>query len=129
MACFIAPAAVAVATTVVERYTKKRVHSKAGGEVTATQGRWSQRLRWLSAMMWTGTVLLVIEHALHGELTIAPPFFTALQTPGQLGPMLQEIATAGVAIVVGVVVLWGLLIAMVEQRSCSRALRSERDVA
>ncbi len=128
MSCFIAPAAVAIATTVAQKYAKKREHGSGGGRPAQSTrvARWSERLRWLSALMWSGTLLLVLEHALHGELMAAPPFFTALQTPGQLGPMLQEIATAGVALVAGIVMLWALLIAIAEQRGAARRSAADR---
>jgi hypothetical protein len=53
----------------------------------------------------------------HGELVPWPPFLTAMETPGQVGPMLRELATYGVAMAVAVTVIWGVAVMIAEKRA------------
>jgi hypothetical protein len=115
MACFVAPAAVAVVTTVVQKVVKKKETAVAcEGRAQVAGGKWTRRLRWLNTMMWGGTLLLCFEHVWHGEVVPWPPFLTAMQTPGEVGPMLREIATVGVAMAVAILVAWGILVGVAE---------------
>jgi hypothetical protein len=122
MACFVAPAVVAVATTVAHKALKTNDKSAAGEHGRKLSAKWSQRLGWLNTMLWTATILSVVEHVIRGEVTAYPPFFTALQTPGQLGPMLREIATNGVVMTVAVAVVWAMVVAIAGQRDRARNL-------
>jgi hypothetical protein len=128
MACFVAPATVAIVTTVVQKVVEKR-EKKALGlsdvgaqsvRVQSIRAEWARRLRWLNTMLWGGTALLALEHLWHGELTASPPFLTALQTPGQVGPVLREIALYGGGMVAAVFVAWGLVVAVAEYRARAR---------
>jgi polyferredoxin len=114
MACFIAPAAVAIITTVAQRIVKNKEQTAGGGHTEKTTGRWTQRLRWLNTMLWGGVVLLALEHVWHGELVPWPPFLTAMQTPGGVGPMLYEIAVYGGIMTVVILVAWGILVGIAE---------------
>jgi hypothetical protein len=100
MACFVAPAAEAVVTTVV----KKKVGEKSHLQV------WKKRLSWLSAMLWGGSALLALEHIWHGEIVFYPPFLTAMRNASDTQVMLTEIATVGVAMAVLVTLTWGLMV-------------------
>jgi hypothetical protein len=64
---------------------------------------------------------LPIEHAIRGELTAYPPFFTALQA-GQGGAMLREIAVNGVIMTVAVVVVWAMVVAIAGLRERAKSL-------
>ena len=119
MACFVAPAVVAVATTVANTTAKKRAKSGHAGH--GLPARWMQRLGWLNTMLWTATILSAIEHAINGELSAYPPFFTALQTSGA-GAMLREIAINGVVMTAAVVVVWALVVAIAWQRETAKSL-------
>ena len=114
MACFLAPAGVALVTTVVQKVVKRREGAPAGERTEKTTGKWTQRLRWLNTMLWGGVVLLALEHIWHGEVVPWPPFLTAMQTPGDVGPMLHEIATYGVTMAVVILVAWGILVGIAE---------------
>lgn len=122
MACFLAPAGVAVVTTVVQKVVEKREKTATGGRTEKTKGKWTQRLRWLNTMLWGGTILLVLEHVWHGELVPWPPFLTAMQTPGAVGPMLREIATYGATMAGVVMVAWAVMVAVAELRTRARNL-------
>jgi polyferredoxin len=116
MACFLAPAGVAIVTTVIQKVAKKKEGAAAHteGESTSTPGKWTQRLRWLNTMLWGGVALLCLEHIWHGEVVPWPPFLTAMTTPGDVGPMVHEILTYGVAMAVMVLVAWGIMVAVAE---------------
>jgi hypothetical protein len=122
MACFLAPAGVAIVTTVVQRVVKKKEETATADRTEKSIGKWTQRLRWLNTMLWGGVILLALEHIWHGEVVPWPPFLTAMQTPGEVGPMLREIATYGVAMTVVVIVVWAIMVAIAELRSKARNL-------
>ena len=122
MACFLAPAAVAIVTTVVQKRVQKKEEAVAGEHSEKFTGKWTQRLRWLNTMLWGGVILLALEHIWHGEVVPWPPFLTAMQTPGEVGPMLRELATYGSSIVVVMFVAWGIMVGVAELRARSRHL-------
>jgi hypothetical protein len=115
MACFVAPAAVAIVTTVIQKVVKKKETTPAlVGHNQVMPGKWTRRLGWLNTMMWGGAALLCLEHVWHGEVVPWPPFFTAMQASGGLGSMLREIATVGVAMSAVMLVAWGVMVGVVE---------------
>ncbi|MCX8205538.1 MAG: hypothetical protein N3H31_07810 [Candidatus Nezhaarchaeota archaeon] len=93
MACFIAPLI-------------------AGGVVAALRALARElgeklKLDVLSAVLWGGTVLLVVEHAWHGEVVPYPPFLTAMADPAEAAVAIREIATSGLTMVATSLSLWG----------------------
>jgi hypothetical protein len=139
MACFLVPVGEAIVTTVVQKVVEKRgskvgvertknvaVEKKAGVERTENTGvKWSQRLGWLNKMLWGGAMLLALEHVWHGEVVPWPPFLTAMETPGEVGPMLHEIATYGVTMAVVVTVIWAIIVVIAELKAKAKALPGE----
>lgn len=104
MACFLAPAAEAVVTTVVQKKIEK--NEKGGNaEASATSIPWSRKLRWLNTMLWGGVALLFIEHVWHGEITATFPFFTAVAN-GETLAMLKEIALYGGIMCIVITAIW-----------------------
>lgn len=126
MACFVAPAAVAIVTTVVQKVVKSKEETRAGGQDGAprTPGKWTQRLRRLNTMLWGGCALLALEHIWHGEVVPWPPFLTALKTPGEAGPMLHEILVYGLSMTAVILAAWGIMVGVAELRA--RARRQSR---
>jgi hypothetical protein len=124
MACFVAPAAVAVVTTVVQRVVKNKEGVTPGPQHTRVLGKWTRRLRWLNTMLWGGVILLAFEHIWHGEVVPWPPFLTAMQTPGEVGPMLHEILTYGLTMTAVILVAWGILVGVVEIAERRAGIRS-----
>jgi hypothetical protein len=116
---------VAVVTSIARKVVEKKEGASAvqrpEGTTTKVVGKWTQRLGWLNTMLWGGTVMLVLDHALAGELTAQPPFLTALQTPAQVGPMLREILITGGAVTAAVFVAWAIMIVYVEARAKAKA--------
>jgi hypothetical protein len=117
MACFLVPMGEAIVTTVVQKAVAGR-EKKAKTEQTAHTGiSWSRKLGWLNKMLWGGTALLALEHVWHGEVVPWPPFLTAMQNPGEVGPMLREVATVGVAMAVAVTLVWGIIVLIADQKA------------
>lgn len=117
MACFAAPAAVAVVTTVVRKAVQKNEAAALEHTDTATpqvNGKWTRRLGWLNTMLWGGTALLALEHIWHGELVPWPPFLTAVQSADQVGPMLREIAVYGGTMTAAILVIWTGMVLVAE---------------
>ena len=122
MACFVAPAAVAVLTTVVQRIVKNKENAAVEGQTKGTAGKWTagkwtQRLRWLNTMLWGGSALLALEHVWNGEVVLRPPFLTALETSGGTASMFHEILTYGLTMTAVVLVAWGVMVGVAELRT------------
>ena len=75
MACFIVPLVQAVATTV---YRKRHAAAIAAPDAPVLR----HRLPDLEKMLWGGTLMLIVDHIINGELTWRFPFFTALDQAG-----------------------------------------------
>ena len=120
MACFLAPAAEAVVTTVLQKKLDKKEHemmqisTESAEPAQSTQENakpqhkisWSRKLKWLNTMLWGGSALLCVEHIWHGEVVPWPPFLTAMQTPSEIVPMLKEIALYGTTMAAVITVVW-----------------------
>lgn len=116
MACFLVPMGEAIVTTAVQKVVENR-EKKVGGKRIDNAGlKWSQKLSWLNKLLWGGTILLALEHVWHGELVPWPPFLTAMENSANIGPMLHEMATVGVAMAVTVTVVWAIIVAVIERK-------------
>ncbi|MFA6918524.1 MAG: hypothetical protein WC244_00185 [Patescibacteria group bacterium] len=93
MACLIAPATVAVITTVVRKKIPAKYH-----------------IEWLNTMLWGGVIMLIIDHVISGEIVFYPPFLTAMRSPADTIVMLKEIATTGVAMTIAIFLSWTVMI-------------------
>lgn len=107
MACFIAPAAEAVAVSIIAKKSKKNENA-ANGKIP-----FSHKVKWLSNMLWGGSALLAFEHIWHGEVVPFFPFLTAAQTPEGIFEMLKEIAATGLTMGLIVTAVWGGMLAAV----------------
>ena len=114
MACFVVPAAEAVIVTIAKQVAKSKENDAAvsesvsevsSAEVT-TKIPLSRKLKWLSNMLWGGSILLAFEHIWHGEVTPWFPFLTAASNPADTAEMLHEMATSGVLMAVLVTGVW-----------------------
>ncbi|MCH5324260.1 MAG: hypothetical protein J1E39_03500 [Eubacterium sp.] len=115
MACFAVPAAEAVITTIVTKVAKSKEKKAGAAEValdTAEKLPFSRKLKWLSNMLWGGSALLMFEHVWHGEIVPWAPFLTATNDPASTAAMLNEMATAGVAMSLLVTAVWGGMVAV-----------------
>ena len=103
MCCFLVPLAQAVATTV---YRKVR----NSGE----------KVRTLEQMLRGGSIMLIVDHIINGELTWKYPFFTALTDAGGASVFLRELLTVGVPISLVITAIWGIW-ALISERRTAKA--------
>lgn len=113
MACFIAPAAEAVVTTVITKRLEKKeqaAEAASGTENRETKKlRFSDKLKWLNRMLWGGSALLAFEHLWHGEIVPWFPFLTRAADASDRAEMLTEIATNGIAMSLLITLVWGVM--------------------
>lgn len=132
MACFVVPAAEAIVTTVASKVVKSKEGKETEVKIAEEDGRvvaaekipFSRKLKWLTNLLWGGSVLLAFEHVWHGEIVPWFPFLTAAGNPEDAAEMLQEMSTAGVAMAVLVTAVWGLMLAgahIIENRAIAEA--------
>ena len=89
--------------------------------ITAPHTALGRHLRDLEKMLWGGTLMLVVDHIINGELTWRFPFFTALDSVGGGAVMLREMLTVGVPmslVLTAACALWAVLRTR-RQVSCS----------
>lgn len=134
MACFLVSAAeaaiVTVATQIVLAHENKllpkyRREAEETSEQHAAKIPFSRKLRWLSNLLWGGSLLLVFEHVWHGEIVPWAPFLTAAATPAETTIMLHEMSTVGVGMAVLVTAVWGAMVLVsssLEKKSALPAL-------
>jgi len=138
MACFIVPMIEAVTVSLIDKGSKDPEASAPTEENTAQckvdhsnlKACFTSRLSWLKNMLWGGTFLLAIEHIWHGEVVPWPPFLTAIQEPGAVGPMLEEMATVGVGMAILVTLAWVVMVLIsrsLELRSPELAIVKEEE--
>ncbi len=95
MACFLAPAAAAIAATAVRKKIPEKYH-----------------IDWLVSMLWGGVVMLAVEHIAHGEVVLYPPFLTA-----GLLEVFPEILRVGVPMALSIFLIWGIMVMIAARRS------------
>ena len=69
MSCFIVPMTQAIATTAYRKLNAKKIEATGA---TALM----RHVPALEKMLWGGTVMLVVDHIINGEVTWRYPFFT-----------------------------------------------------
>lgn len=109
MACFIVPAAEAIAATVavhiLESKEKKTEAMCMSNDVKHIKTGFSRKVKWLSKLLWGGSSLLAFEHVWNGEVQPWFPFLTAAGTPESTA-MLHEMSTVGVGMALTVTAAW-----------------------
>lgn len=135
MACFIVPTTEAIVATIVMKSIKKK-------EINATKLQhdfesnrfetekkipFSRKLRWLTNMLWGGSVLLAFEHVWHGEVVPWFPFLTAASNPEDASVMLHEMSTVGVTMALLVTAVWVcmLLFSNAVEKKTAKALKTQ----
>jgi hypothetical protein len=103
MACFIAPLAEAVVVTIIRRVNK---------QPATALGR---QLPSLEKMLWGGTLMLIVDHIINGEVIFKFPFFTALTETDGAALMLREILTVGVPMAAALTAAW-IVYALIKDR-------------
>jgi len=101
MCCFLVPMAQAIATTVYRKTAAKAISSPEASVL-------KHSIPDLEKMLWGGTVMLIVDHIISGELTYQFPFFTALGQKGGADIMLHEMLTVGVPMSVVITAVWAI---------------------
>lgn len=139
MACFLVPAAEAVVVTVVAQVIKSKEKKEAKIAVNTNHANatveavekpkisLSNKLMWLTRLLWGGAFLLAYEHVWHGEVVPWFPFLTAASDPAETAAMLQEMSTIGVTMAVIVTLTW-LGIVLVSKYMTKKALKAKTTV-
>lgn len=104
MACFVAPLVQAIATTAYRKLSRKPVPAS---------------LKTLETMLWGGSVMLIVDHIINGELTWQFPFFTALSQTGGAAQMWKEILTVGVPMCLVLTAVWGIWVLVSRRRKAT----------
>lgn len=102
MACFIVPLTQAIATTAYRKLSER----KALAQGVHQDSFISRNLKSLEKMLWGGSLMLIVDHVINGEVTWMYPFFTALETEGGSMVMLREMLTVGVPMSLIVTATW-----------------------
>ena len=101
MACFIVPLTQAVATTVYRKRNAKKIEATGASPLM-------RQLPALEKMLWGGSVMLIVDHVINGEVTWRYPFFTALTDTGGVEVMLREMLTVGLPMSVVLTTVWAV---------------------
>ena len=99
MSCFIAPLVQALATSAIRTANAAAVANPAASPLL-------RQLPALEKMLWGGTLMLIVDHVINGELIARFPFFTALAQEGGGAVMLREIQSVGVPMCLVLTAAW-----------------------
>lgn len=109
MACFVVPLVQAAATSLYRKLNAKGISSPDASPL-------KRNVPALEKMLWGGSVMLVVDHLINGELTWRFPFFTALDKVGGGEVMLKEMLTVGIPMSVIVTACWVVYALLKERR-------------
>lgn len=97
MACFITPLVAGLLIKIIRRFLLENIK----GEFDI-----------LELMLIGGSLILMIEHMLNGEITPYPPFLTAMSSPVGIPILVREITLVGGSMTFAVFGVWlGILLA------------------
>ena len=108
MACFIVPLVQAAATSIYRKLNAKKISSPDASPLR-------RNIPALEKMLWGGSVMLIVDHIINGELTWRFPFFTALGKVGGGEVMLKEMLSVGVPMSVVVTAIWAVYAVLKER--------------
>jgi hypothetical protein len=109
MACFIVPLVQAIGTSIYRKCNEKSIADPASNT-------FKHHLPALEKMLWGGSVMLIVDHIINGELTWRFPFFTALGETGGASILLREMFTVGVPMSLVLTGVW-MIYALVKRKS------------
>ena len=114
MSCFIVPLTQAIATSAYRKTHKNSIESAEASVL-------KRNLPALEKMLWGGSVMLIVDHIINGEVTWRYPFFTALEEAGGLQVMLREMLTVGVPMLLVLTAVW-VGYALLKERKTQKVL-------
>ena len=118
MSCFVVPLAQAVVTSAIRTSAIRKSNEKNN---RSDHSAFARHLPALEKMLWGGSVMLVVDHIINGELTWRFPFFTALENAGGGAVMLREMLTVGVPMSLVLTAVW-VGYALLKERKTQKAL-------
>lgn len=137
MACFVVPAVEAIVVTAAYLAAKKK-EQKIQAPALADESKfeqepkkvtWAKKLSLLTGLLWGGVLLLAFEHLWHGEVSMFPPFLTAMSSKEATVQMLHEMSTVGVMMSVTVTAVWGAVCAFLDAKfKKSKAVKAQSEV-
>ena len=107
MSCFVVPLVQAAVTSTIRKSNEKNNRSD--------RSILSRHLPALEKMLWGGSVMLVVDHIINGEVTWRYPFFTALEQAGGGAVMLREMLTVGLPMSLVITSVW-VVYAIIKER-------------
>ena len=113
MCCFLVPLAQAVATSIYRRNNRNAINS---AEATLLK----RNIPALEKMLWGGSVMLIVDHIINGELIWRFPFFTALTEVDGTAFFLKELLTVGLPMSLALTFCW-LGVNLVKARKIAKA--------
>ena len=108
MSCFVVPLVQAVVTSTYRKVNEKTIENSTSAL--------KRHIPALEKMLWGGSVMLVVDHVINGELTWRFPFFTALENAGGGAVMLREMLTVGVPMSLAITAVWAVYAIVKERR-------------
>ena len=116
MSCFVVPLVQAAVTSTIRKSNEKNNRSD--------HSAFTRHLPALEKMLWGGSVMLVVDHIINGELTWRFPFFTALENAGGGVVMLREMLTVGIPMSLVITAVWAVY-ALAKERKKKVQLTTE----
>ena len=111
MSCFVVPLVQAIAVSLIRKANAKKV-------VSPDASPFVRELPALEKMLWGGSIMLVVDHVINGELMFRFPFFSALATEGGgWDVMLREMLTVGVPMSLVLTAAWAVWVLLRERSS------------
>lgn len=109
MSCFIVPLTQAIATSAYRKHNEKKIEASISSPLM-------HHLPTLEKMLWGGSLMLVVDHVINGELSWQFPFFTALESADGFQIMLREMLTVGVPMSLVLTTAWAVWAILKERR-------------
>lgn len=108
MGCFMVPVTEALVVTAARKVLRQEKYDSVQKNIFV------QKSKWLSDLLWGGSVLLIFEHVWHGEVVPYFPFFTAAYNHEDWMEMLHEMATTGVTMALLITCVWAGMVMAAE---------------
>ena len=113
MSCFVVPLVQAVVTSTYRKVNEKNIENSTSAL--------KRHIPALEKMLWGGSVMLVVDHVINGELTWRFPFFTALENVGGGAVMLREMLTVGLPMSLVITAVWAVYALAKERKKAPAA--------
>ena len=103
----------AIATTIYRRHNRNSISQESASPL-------KRNIPALEKMLWGGSVMLIVDHIISGELSWRFPFFTAFTEADGTGVFLRELLTVGVPMSLTLTAVWVLWVLCSQSRQPAR---------